>query len=202
MSLNQGVVQTVIPTAISGGLNPIQGMNPQTDAWVSEIHGKFYTAARSGKLWMMAPLIAGVTIPVNTTTSPTFTLFNPIASGVNLELVTFDWGFITTGTWVAAGILGSIAKQTPTSTTSGLNVLNPMNAGVPAASSFSAATIGAAITTHIPLLNTPTATSLAPAHVDFDGKVVLPPGWLITITSTPVQTAVSMPMLTWVEWPV
>lgn len=40
------------------------------------------------------------------------------------------------------------------------------------------------------------------SHYEFDGKLILAPGGLITLTSTPVQTAVALPSFAWAEWPI
>jgi hypothetical protein len=170
----------------------------------SELHGKWYTAAYRNRLFMGMALIAGVTIPVNTTTAPTFTLFNPLGSGVMVELATLDIGWPAAATTVVATILGSVSTQTPTAVTSGgVTVPVPIGAGgVAQAKLYTAATI-TAITTHLPLLQiTSTADAEVASHYEFDGRVVLAPGGLITLTSTPVQTGVAIPAFTWAEWPV
>ncbi len=189
-------------SAADGSNQPIlQGK--AAEGIVAELHGKFYTAAYRNRLFFGSALIAGVTIPVNTTTAPTFTLFNPLGSGVNLELASLDIGWPAGATTVVGTILGSVSTQTPTSTTAGgTTIAVPIGAGgVAQAKLFTAATISA-ITTHIPLITLSTVTeTMNPAHVDFDGRIVIAPGGLITLTSTPVQTGVAIPSFCWAEWP-
>lgn len=204
----QGIVNPP-GTSAADGTQPIQLFGKSAEAVVTELHGKWYTAAYRGKLFIGTTLIAGVTIAVNTTTAPTFTLFNPVGSGVNLELVSLDIGWPAAAASVVATILGSVSAQTPTSTTQGGVVLsNPLNAsgisaggvGLGQGKLFTAATI-TATTTHIPLIQASTVTdTMNPAHVDFDGRILLAPGTLMALTSTPVQTAVAMPALAWAEW--
>lgn len=170
---------------------------------VTELHGKWYTAAYRGRVFSTGVLIAGVTIPVNTTTAPTFTLYNPAQSGVNLELISLDVGWPAAAASVVGTLLGSTGVQTPTATTAG-NIYSLAIGGgaVTRAAFYTAATI-VAITQHMPLMNISTVTdTMNPAHVDFDGRVILTPGSLFTLTSTPVQTAVALPALTWAEFPV
>ncbi len=203
MAFLQSVVSA--PGNNTAGTNPIAPCNPDGAPMFSEVHGKWYSAARAGRVYIATSLIAGITIPVNTTTSPTWTLFNPATSTVNLELIHFDVGSIVAATLIQSEILGSISKQTPTSTTAltPANIINPMSSGSPQASMFTAATIGAAITTHMPLFLAPAvAVAAGQTKYEFDGKVVLPPGWLFTVTSTPVQSGVLLPSLSWAEWPV
>jgi hypothetical protein len=204
MALFQGVVQPPSNTSNTDGNNPVALQGKAAELIVAELHGKWYTAAYRGRLFFGMSLIAGVTIPVNTTTSPTFTLFNPLGSGVNVEVATLDIGWPAAATTVVATILGSVSTQTPTSVTSGgSTVASPIGGGgVAQAKLYTAATI-TAITTHIPLIQViSTADSMVSSHYEFDGRVVLAPGGLITLTSTPVQTGVAIPCFAWAEWPV
>lgn len=167
----------------------------------TNLHGKWYTAAYRNRVFIGSSLIAGVTIPVNTTTSPTFTLFNPLGSGVNVELVSFDM-YSLGGTMVVGTIIGGLSIQTPTAVTSGGATISvPVGGGgVAQAKLYTAATI-TAITTHF-FLGQITVTTSASIHYEFDGKVVLAPGGLITVLSSPVQTAVTVPSFVWAEWPI
>ena len=88
-------------------------------------------------------------------------------------------------------------------TAGGVTIPLPIGGGGTAqAKLYTAATI-VAITSHIPLIGLSTINeTMNPAHVDFDGRVVLAPGGLITLTSTPVQTGVALPSFAWAEWPI
>ena len=167
----------------------------------SNLHGKWYTAAYRNRVFVGSSLIAGVTIPVNTTTAPTFTLFNPLGSGVNLELVSFDM-YSLGGTMVVGTILGGLSTQTPTAVTAGGATISvPVGGGgVAQAKLYTAATI-VAITTHF-YLGQVAATTSASVHYEFDGKIIIAPGGLITVYSNPVQTAVTVPSFVWAEWPI
>ncbi len=200
MAFLQGVVST--PGNNAAGTNPIAPCNPDGAPMVSELHGKYYSANRAGHVWTTAALIAGVTIPVNTATAATFGIYNPANSGINIELISFDLGTITTGALTQGEILATISKQLPSSVTVAANVMNPMNSGSPGAVAFTTATFVAS-TTHIPIACILAAAVAAGAlHYDFDGKLLLPPGWAMQITGTPAQSNVTMPALTWAEWPV
>lgn len=166
-------------------------------------HGPWYHAAIANRLFFGSALIAGITIPVNTATAATFVLFNPLGSGINVELASLDLGWPAAAASVVGTILGSVSTQTPTSVTAGgVTIPVPIGGGgVAQAKLYTAATV-VAITSHIPLITASTVTdTMNPAHVDFDGRVVLAPGGLIMLTSTPVQTAVSIPSFCWAEWP-
>ena len=171
---------------------------------VTELHGKWYTAAYRGRVFWGSALIAGVTIPVNTATAATFTLYNPVTSGVNVELISLDIGWPAAATTVVATILGSVSAQVPSGTLTEGGYKGPAvvgSASTPAAKLYTVATI-VAITSHIPLIQvTSTADAEVSSHYDFDGKLILAPGSLITLTSSPVQTGVAIPTFFWAEWP-
>ena len=171
----------------------------------ADLHGKWYTSSYRGRVFVASPLIAGVTIPVNTTTAATWTLFNPLSSGVNLELISLDIGWPAAATSVVATILGTVSSQTPTAVTACANPTLPGllgGSGAPLAKVYTTATVVAS-TAHIPLLQvTSTADAMTASHYEFDGKLILGQGWIITLTSTPVQTGVANPCWTWAEIPV
>ncbi len=203
MPLTQGLVNAPSSTSAADGSNPVALFGKASEQIIAELHGKYFTAAYRGKVFAFMALIAGVTIPVNTTTAPTFTLFNPLGSGVVTELISLDIGWPAAATTVVATILGSLSTQTPTAVTAGgTSVAQPVGAGsVPQSKLYTAATI-TAITTHVPLIQiTSTADAEVTSHYDFDGKLVLAPGGLITLTSTPVQTGVALPCMFAAEWP-
>jgi hypothetical protein len=204
MPIEYGVVAAPSNTSAPDASNQPILQGKAGEQILAELHGKWYTAAYRNRVFIGSSLIAGVTIPVNTTTAPTFTLFNPLGSGVNLEMITFDVGWPAAATTVVATLLGSVSTQTPTSTTSGGTTISvPIGAGgVAQGKLFTAATI-TAITTHIPLLQiTSTTDGMVASHYEFDGRLVIAPGGLITITSTPVQTGVAIPSFCWAEWPI
>lgn len=199
----QGQVGSGGNVSASDGSNPTMLQGKFGELIVAEQHGKWYTAAYRGRVFSTGVLIAGVTIPVNTTTAPTFTLYNPAQSGVNLELISLDVGWPAAAASVVGTLLGSTGVQTPTSVTAGNIYSLAIGGGAATKAAFYTAATIVAITQHMPLLNISTVTdTMNPSHVDFDGRVILTPGSLFTLTSTPVQTAVAMPALTWAESPV
>ena len=172
---------------------------------VAELHGKWYTSSYRGRVFSASALIAGIVIPVQTATAATFVLWNPSASGVNLELISLDLGMLTAATNVVAPIMLGYSNQTPT----GLTAITPFSlngsTGAPQARVASAATITATPVNQLLTLFSITATTLPaqPYHYDFDGKVLVPPGWLVTLLSgANAQTDSTVPNITWAEFPV
>jgi hypothetical protein len=203
MPVEYGLVAAPSNISAADGANQPILQGKAGEQLLAELHGKWYSACYRGRVFTISSLIAGVTIPVNTTTGPTWTIFNPLGSGVNVEMISLDVGWPVAATTVVATLLGSYSIQTPTSVTA----ITPSSAligggAVPQAKVYTAATI-TAITTHLPLLQvTSTTDQMTASHYDFDGKIILAPGALLTLTSTPVQTGVAMPNWTWAEFPV
>lgn len=70
---------------------------------VSDLLPRFTEAAIRGKVFVATSLVAGNAIPVNTTTAPTFFLWNPADSGVYVIPISFRFGFAS-GTGIAGAI--------------------------------------------------------------------------------------------------
>src|SRR5271166_2715298 len=113
MPVSFGTVGPPSNTSIADGQTASVLMGKSAEQVFAELHGKWYTPAYRGRVFTASSLIAGITIPVNTTTSPTWTLFNPLGSGINVELITLDVGWPAAPTTVVAFLLGSWSVQTP-----------------------------------------------------------------------------------------
>lgn len=205
MPVLYGAVGAPSNTSASDGSNQAALQGKSNEIVDTALHGKYYTAAYRNRVFVGTTLIAGITIPVNTATAATFTLFNPASSTVNLELISLDIGWPAAAASVVATILGTLIFQTPTAVTSGGNILRMPyggSTGGSVAALYTAATIVAS-TQHIALLQvTSTADAMTASHYDFDGRILLAPGAGITLTSTPVQTGVALPTIVWAEFPV
>lgn len=182
---------------------------------VSDTQGKYATAALRGKMFLGSTVIAGVALPVNAANVVSkFTLWNPLTSGVDCELVEFGMG-IDSATTVVNGIVagfqfgvGSTITAPGTLTALSTSVSIGRGAGVaPAATLYSAATLvnAAVLGPLMPIfggMGAVTNTSNAPDPHKFDGKVILPPGSLVTFLTTVAAATAGFYGLTWIEWPV
>lgn len=193
------------PSASDGTNQPILG-GKSGEQIFTELHGKFYTSTYRGRTFLGATAAAGTTIPISSTTAPTFTLFNPLGSGVNVELVAADIGITNATTVVSPILLGIISGLLLAPT--GLTALTPINAlvgngAVPQAKLYSAATLAAAATFFYPLFSVSAASGAFPLlHYDFDGKIILAPGSLCFLAGTAAQTSATSNGVTWSEYPV
>lgn len=197
-----------------GSFTPLsQGRGGQLH--VADTHGKYFAAAVRGKMFLGSTVIAGVALPVNATNVVSkFTLWNPLTSGVNCELVEFGTG-IDSATTVVNGVVagfqfgvGSTITAPGTLTALATSISIGPGAGVaPAATLYSAATLvnAAVLGPLMPIwggYGAVTDGALAPDPHKFDGKVVLPPGSLVTFLTTVAAATAAFYGLTWIERPV
>lgn len=208
MSLSQ--VQVIAPTSYSDGSTPAQMGGRSGEGISADLHGKFYTGAYRGKVFHGSTAAAGTTIPISNATAATFTLYNPIGSGINVELISYDMG-ITVVTSVASPILLGFSLPLTVAPT-GLTALtvNPALLGSNAAAVarlYSVATIVATTTFytmgHITATNATAGNALGSNfHYEFDGRVNLAPGTLCHVCGTAAQTSPTTQTFVWAEWPV
>jgi len=201
MSTIQIAVGAPSTTSNADGIAATMLGGKSAEGIVAELHGKWYTAAYRGRVFCAPTLIAGVTIPVNTTTAATYIIWNPVGSGVNLEMISLNVASLAAGT--VGSLLASVATQTPTSPTLLTPISVPVGAGGTAQGKVATAATITAVTTHIPLQQVQTTTGgSAMPNYRFDGELVVAPGGMINLVSNPVQTAVAIPCWFWAEWPV
>lgn len=212
MPLIQGNASKVASASVSGSTNSfLQGNTAEIIA--SQLHGRLGQAAYNGNLFIASTAAAGVTIPISTTTSPTFTLLNPIGSSVNCELLAITIG-LTVVTSVASPILlaylGGLTSATNPSSTTARAVTNAkLNSGnAPVGNLFTAATLSAAATLfatigQITATNATAGNSLGPNfYTDLQGGLLLTPGSLVHVCGTAAQTSPMTVSLWYAEWPV
>jgi hypothetical protein len=191
--------------------------NPQLggksgEAVITELHGKFYTSAYRKILY--SANVTAVTVPhIASTMVSVFSLYNPLTSTVNLELVDFDYATVLATTVVdAVGLYwqGSPTAQLATFTTIGVLGTNYFGANPTSAAGqgqFYSALTHSGTPVRIKILGTygaVTTTGNTPCHYDFDGKVILPPGSVVSVAmSTAASTASGMDLgITWAEYPI
>jgi hypothetical protein len=82
--LSQVLTQNIPATSVADGQYPIQLGGQSGEGVVTELHGKFYTLAKRGKMFMATQPAAGVIgLPTGAATA-SFALANPVGSGVNI----------------------------------------------------------------------------------------------------------------------
>lgn len=186
----------------------------------SKLHGDFYAAAVAGFLFQATTLVAGTVIPVQATNLvSTWTIWNPLGSGVNVEMVRYSFAQTTTvqvvgpiALWIQTAVGG--ANAVPATLTAAnvrpamwssasINPIASSKAGV-----YSAATLVNTMATNMwqgPILwgaGAVTDSSVGPKTYNFNGDTILGPGTLATVAAFAAQTAATSQTFIWAEWPV
>lgn len=182
---------------------------PEGEQFAAEIHGKWYHRAKAGQLFKAATALAGTIIPVNAATlNSTFTLLNPLGSGVNLELARYKLGIAGTTT----AVIGHIAlafQASPTAFTSiTLGTIQNclLGSGTAAKSTFYTGATFTGTPTILETLGLSFGTTGAQpgpitAVADIDGDIIVPPNCAITIVGNAAQTQAMAQSLTFAEVP-
>lgn len=205
--------------------NPVSNQNSDTqtvnlavgrhgDALGSDVHGKYFQAASRGGVFLGSTVAAGVALPFNAINlASKFTLWNPVGSGVNLEPIEFGVG-IDSATTIVNGIVAGFQfnLSSPGGTLTALTTCMQLSGGgavnVQKAILYSANTLvnAAVLAPLLPIFGgfgAVTDAALAPDPHKFDGKVVLPPGSLMTFCTTVTGGETAMFCgITWAEWPI
>lgn len=182
---------------------------------VAQTHGKFYTPCLGGNIFVLSTAVAGTTIPVQATNLvSTFTLLNPLNSGVNLELIRYELGILNATTVVAdislyyqVGVGSTIAALTSTTALAIRSSFTGAGSNSQALG-YSAATFTNTVGTNLfRLVNLATfgavtTTTASSIFKEFDGTIILAPGTAVTVAGSAAQTQAMTQGLMWAEWPV
>lgn len=202
---------SVLGTAIgaakysAGTTNQNFSQGNQGELLVSEFHSRLAMATIAGALFSAGTAVAGVTLPVSTTTTATFCFYNPQSSGVYMELVEVNAALISaTGVINAIGLGCAASQSTPTTTTVAPSLgSNRIGGTAPAGTVYTSAGITATtrfIWSGLGMTVT-NSTSFSNFIWSIDGKVVLAPGGLAhVVVSTGAQANMVMGG-TWIETP-
>lgn len=186
------------------------------------LHGKHYTDCLRGRVFSQAATPLGLAIPIYTATALAggMPIWNPMGSGVNVELIHVDIGYGSgTADFASIGLMHIDTKQsnlstgahltaftesTPKSGLLGLGVKSQVkssNAGAVTATA-GAATDWVRTLASINLeAQTATAHGTTIAHYDFDGTVIVPPGGLVYLAATKASVALYASSIVWKEIP-
>lgn len=202
------------PYAVSlppGSAASLKSIGRGGEIFAAEIHGKYYTAAYNARLFSFN--VTAQTIPVIASgLASKFAVYNPSNSTVNAELVDLDIGVVLVTTVVdTIGMYwdGPTLASQATLTTIGVVGTNWFAGLVGGA--------GGQVTPYTALTHKTTpvriaivgqfgavaATNDTPLHYDFDGKIILPVGHLVSVAmSTTVWTTSGMDLaIRWMEVP-
>jgi hypothetical protein len=210
MPLNQVTYQVPPTTSLVAGTTVTQFADHTGSSLVSSLHGKWYNVAKSGNVFHAN--VTAVTLPVVASAlASKFSVYNQAGSGKNLELISCDIGFVLATTVV--DVVGLYYEQSASLNPTSITYATPQGgllgqSGLNAGKFATALTHSSGVTpTRMMIISTFGATTSSadnPIHYDFEGKVIVPPGTIISIAmSTAASTASGVDVgLSWAEWPI
>ena len=211
------------PTNVSGtdgvSYDVLQGKSQELI--VSALHGKYFTQAYRGNVFIGTTAAAGVTPPIFSNASETFGIWNYAGSGVLAVPISCQIGYVS-GTAAPGNFLYSYltgmgsSLGTPITAFTAVNPVNAyLGAGNTAKVKFAPATItlsaaAAALTAIVKTMGvsqmtTTAASTTAPmwiAREDFDGMIVIPPNTLFMVASNVASATICDITLVWEEVPI
>jgi hypothetical protein len=211
MALTQGTVIAVgaQTTQLPAGSTPTESQGGYGEQLMSELHGKWYTAARGG-LVFTAAATAAITLPVTSAALVSkFCLINPLGSNKVMELIDADFGSVS-----ATEVVNSIQlvyQTTPggvtglASTTAGTILSSMLGSAAPASTSigtyYTAATHTGTPVVYGGLWDvSATAAGVSSTHYEFDGKVLLYPGCIIDLVASTAALTSFVGQIRWAEF--
>lgn len=198
--------------------NPVQAAGFEAETIVTELHGKYYAAAKAGRVFQQSVVVGGVAIPISSTVAPIIALWNPTGSGKNAVLIRYLANFVATpaipGTIGLMALLQAGSNIGTGAPVVAFNTVAPVNgiiggglASAMRSSNAATNTLIAAGTWHTTLFANFTGTAAAvvppsgPLIYDFDGTVIVPPGVLVYPAAS-AASALMQQTLIWEEVPV
>ena len=202
MAISQGIV--IDPSGGSSSDGSIQQINlgRANETIISQLHGKYFEQAYRGNIFYASTASAGVVLPIASSTTPTYSLWNPAGSGKLMVPIVLLIGWTAT-----TAALGEIIWTATTNAGSGISSTAPFvafgtgagvnaNLGSGKVSQMRTATGGTTTlvaagifyrSTGLSITVTASNTTVAPGWVwrdDFDGTSVVPPGNAIHLMGT------------------
>ncbi len=157
---------------------------------VAQLHGKWYTHAYRGNVFHGKTAAAGVLIPATAGTAQTFGIWNPLGSGVNVELIAAFYGWISTAGAVPANIGYDIVTPANTLTVTAFTAAAaaPINGMLAAGKASKVMFTASAATTvastlfgtngmsHLTTVGATTTITPFTLSEYFEGTIIIPPG--------------------------
>lgn len=204
-----GNVTDPTQTAQQDGSTPAFTSGRQGEQLASELHGKCYIANYRGKLFEAN--VVNVTIPVNAATLVSvFTLYNPVGSGINMEMVD-----TSVNQWMATTVVDQVGwyfSSAVLSSKGSFATAGTVNSGIVGASPANKGQFWTAFThSGTPVLcdviggyGAVTNTTAGGVTKFYDGRLILPPGIAMSVAmATAAGTTTGLNLeARWTEWPV
>lgn len=186
------------------------------------LHGKHYQDTLRGRVFSQSVTPLGIAIPIYTATDLLGVpcIWNPIGSGVNVELIKYAFArasgitaFAVVGLMARSGVgsvigtgqqITAFAESTPINGLIGggqKSAVKSSNAGQVTVVAGVAAEFIRCMDAIYPAIDT-TAIESAKHEYDFDGTVIVPPGTMVWPAATKASVALFGQSLVWKEIPI
>ena len=217
MAIIYGTTGLNVIVGNGAGTSQPTAQGPAGELLMAEVHGKYYHPNRAGNVFYLATAAAGTVVPIQATNLvSTFTLWNPLGSNKNIELIRYSYGILNATTvvsdismYVQPGVGAAVAAP---GTLTLLTIRSAAGGGATSTlpsvcTGYSAATLVDTVGTNLfrgPTMTSfgaVTSTNAAPINYDFDGSFILPPGTLVTFAGTAAQSQAGSQFMSWAEWP-
>jgi hypothetical protein len=211
---NQSLADNSTPDALAGRAG---------EALATQLHGKYYTQVYRGNVFIGSTAIAGVKLPISTTTTHVFAVWNPAGSLKNLVPLKLYAGLLNDTTAVAGHIVyqykanvGTVvgAASQLTTFTSATIVNANLGAGVQSVAKFAALAGAVVIDVAATFLKNAGINQLATSTTssttqmqwttveEFEGTLIIPPNTLFCVSANAALLNSLDLALVWEEVPV
>ena len=216
----QGTVLDPSTAASGDGTTNTVSMGRANEMLVAELHGKYFAQCYRGNVFYASTATTGVAIPISSTLTPVYTIWNPAGSGkLCIPFVTLIGWTATTAAlgeiiWTATTAAGDTISLVAPIVAFGTGTPLNANLGSGKVSQMRIATGGTTTLVAVPsfyratgLTITPTtaATGVAPGWLwrdDWDGGGIIPPGNAIHLMATTAIALVACVTTAYVEVPI
>lgn len=220
MAYNQGIPQDPSTAAAAAGSTVTANVGRSNEQLVSELYGKYYYQAYYGNVFYASTVTAGVVIPISSSLTPTYSVWNPAGSGKNLVPIATLIGWTATSAalgsfiWMATTNAGANISSTAPFVAFGTGSAVNANLGSGKVSSMrigsgGTTTLVAAPTvyreTGMSITATTAATATGPGWVwrdDWDGTGIVGPGNAIHLMGTTAIAVAATVTLVYLEIPI
>lgn len=211
----QGQVFDPSGAATPDGAQPVVNIGRANEAIVTELHGKYFTQCYRGNVFYGSTTTAGVVIPIASSLTPTYSLWNPAGSGKLLVPIVTLIGWTATVTavgsfiWMATTNAGASVSSTAPFVAFGTGTPVNANLGSGKVSQMKLASGGTTTLVAAPTVYRDTGISLGLTTAatvgfwvmrdDWDGSGIIPPGNAMHLMGTTAVAATVQVTQVWEE---
>lgn len=217
MPISQLRTANIPSTSLADNSTPDALAGKAGEAIIAELHGKYYTQAYRGNVFVGSTALAGVVPATSTGTAQTFMIWNPAGSGKNIVPINCTLGYVST-----TSVAGNYGYSFLTNMGSGFSVAGgcsaatlvaPVNmnlgSGIASIARFAPATATVIAPTYLrsmgvsqlALTAASTVTTGWTTREDFDGSIIIGQGSALFVVGYTSSAAIYDVAMVWAEVP-